>query len=230
MEACHEYRQLKVFHKDSSLFRFLKDNSELVSGDSRCYRLSTIHLAIEQIIRRKNLFDPRNPEVVVCNQELEEVFDVKSFTRGELKTLIEKHFLSSDSIHLSSSRLCNEELKSIIECRHFPSVSRVTPSIANFDIEGTYLVNPAFMQALKETGKVATGLTVLPYRFVCNLLADYIMMKKCELIDLRNIRVINAKGDQLSKAFNMDYFSRSQVTSLIRSQLRPVRRSKRLQK
>lgn len=230
MDICPGCRQYKVFRKNSSLFQFLKNNSKEVKDESRRYRLSTIYLITEQIINRDCLFDPQNPEIVVCNQELEEVFDVKYFRRSELHDLIGEHLMNSDSSRLGSPRLCQKDIKSIFECRAFPPVPQLRHNAAEFDKEGSYLVSPAFMKALQETGKVTTQDRILPYRTICRLTSDYIMSKKCDLFDLRNIRIINVKNDQLSKVFNANYLSHSQMASFIRSQLKPVRRSKRLQK
>ena len=47
---------------------------------------------------------------------------------------------------------------------------------------------------------------------ICGLVSKYIMAKKEQFFDLRNIRIVMVKNDPLGKAFNLDYFHRTQVT------------------
>lgn len=90
-----------------------------------------------------------------------------------------------------------------------------------FDIEGRYLVKPAFLKVLRAVEGVNQSQVVFPYREVANLLSKYIMMNKDKFFDLRNIRVAIVKNDPLGVAFGVNAFARCQVTALMRSQLMP---------
>ena len=60
---------------------------------------------------------------------------------------------------------------------------------------------------------------IFSYRQVTLLLSKYILAKKHNLFDPRNIMVALVAGDPLGKAFNVNAFHRCQVTGLLRTQL-----------
>ena len=39
---------------------------------------------LKDVIRSEELFDPRNPQIILCSQELEEALDMKAFHVSEL--------------------------------------------------------------------------------------------------------------------------------------------------
>lgn len=229
MEVRREMRELRTFRKNSKLYKFLiRKNGSLISKNSRRYRSSTIYLALEQVIRKENLFDCRNPEIVICGEELEKILDVRSFYRGQLHKFVEAHLTEDRPDSLASSRSCRADMNKIIEARNVPRGLRLEPSREGFDIQGSYLVEPNFFKVLQAAGLTETVTTAIPYRRICQLTADYICSRKHEFFDLRNILIAHVKGDLLAEAFKVDHFSRPQITALIRSKIRPVRRSKRL--
>jgi len=48
------------------------------------------------------------------------------------------------------------------------------------------------------------------------------------MFDLRNIRVAHVHDDPLGKVFGVSAFSRSQISALIKTKIKPVRRSGRI--
>jgi hypothetical protein len=97
--------------------------------------------------------------------------------------------------------------------------ARLNPALP-FDIEGRYWVKPAFLKVLRLVEGVNQSQLVFPYREVTNILSKYIMVNKDRFFDLRNIRIALVENDPLGEAFGVKAFARSQVTSLLRAQLR----------
>jgi len=64
--------------------------------------------------------------------------------------------------------------------------------------------------------------TVFTYDEVTLLLSKYILARKDNLFDPRNIKLALVKSDPLGTAFNVAAFHRSQVNTLLKSQLLPV--------
>lgn len=225
----HFYREIRTFKRGSRLLRYLAEKRKgCFRKTKRSYRVSTIRLALEEIIREERLYDPKNQQIIVCGKQLEKALDVHSVERSMLHIFIRRQLEPTNGNHVFStcSRLFNQELMSLSR------LSRSIPPIEgiqfhqDFDIEGLYWMKPKFLKVIKEV-RTFRG-NALSYRNICNALSDYIMENKQRFFDLRNIKVAKVKDTLLADAFGMDYFSRSQVTSLIRSQLKPVRRSRRL--
>lgn len=197
----------------------------MVTRNRASYRCSTIQLELEKIIDRKNLFDPANPQIVVSDQELEEVLDVSRLQRNQLNQFINRHF-ESDYPLFSMPEETNQEVRKLIELRR--KHKDIAP-VTDFDIEGDYKVDPDFQLLIKTVTNANPSQNIFKYREIASAVSAYILLHKEELFDLRNITVVRS-NNLLKRVFKVSYFSRSQVTSLMRRSLRFVRRSKRLRK
>lgn len=211
------------FKQDSSLHQYLSEESNLITRDRIRYRNITVYLELEKIIDRKNLFDSTNPQIIVPDNKLEDVLDVSRIHRDHLKQVIDKHFEQDYSIGLNLAA-ANEELKELTELRK--RHKQITP-VTDFDINGDYKVNPSLQLLIKTVTNSNSYQNVFRYREITEAISAYIMQNKEELFDLRNILVIRSDS-LLKRVFRVNYFSRSQITSLIRRDLQQVRRSRRL--
>jgi hypothetical protein len=205
------------------LHQYLSEESNLITRDRIGYRNITVYLELEKIIDRKNLFDSTNPQIIVPDSELEGVLDVSRIHRDHLKQVIDRHLEQDHSVGLSLA-VANEELKELTELRK--RHKQITP-VTDFDINGDYKVNPSLQLLIKTVTNSNSSQNVFRYREITEAISAYIMQNKEELFDLRNILVIRSDA-LLKRIFKVNYFSRSQITSLIRRDLKYVRRSKRL--
>lgn len=232
MDLFTEDRRLRTFRPDSKIYSYLvSKGSELIKKGLLHYRFITIRLALELIIDHEGLFDPLNRQIIVCDQDLEKALDRRSLHCSQLHALIKSQLTPIKiSDGLTSARLCQAErnrILSLYSCRltYPPHVSSDC-----FDINAEYFIKPHFMAVLRCSSVIQNRFSICPYRSVCNALSDYLMARKSIFFDLRNVTICNAIGDPLAKAFNVNYFSRCQVTRLIRSQCIPIRRSKRVKR
>jgi len=233
MEVSPQYLRPRTFRKNSKLFKFLvKKKSTLVKSTKSSYRLSTVQLAVAEIIVREKLYDPLNPQVIVCDKELEEALDVSCLQRSQLGSFIERHFRFLTGFEpMSSLRLYLKDLHLLVQLYDSIEQPKTGPvPQTNFDIEGHYQLKPEFIKVIRTVRKMRKNQTVLSYRDICYATSEYIMGHKCEFFDLRNITILNLKGDQMGVAFGVNFLSRPQITSYIRGQLITLKRSERLKK
>jgi len=225
------FSERMTFKEDSSLLELLvKEESSIFKPNRLCYRLSTIILAVVEIFFYRGLYDFRNPMVLVCDSDLEKIFDVSSFHRSQLTQRIKKHLKekSGSESPVSYVKFFDEMQQVMRFYSQMDQAKTVVVQHQTFDIEGSYLVNPRFLKVLRSVKKLNKNQNVLSYRDICSATSEYILSNKHELFDLRNIQIAKVKGNLLGAAFRVDYFCRSQVTSFIRGQLKAVRQSKRL--
>lgn len=226
-------KEVRTFREGSTLHQFLtQEQGFLFSPSIKTYNIDTIFYALKTIIDTRKLFDSTNPHIILCDPQLEAILDVKSFHTSQLKVYIELHLTSHVGLGLvrGLGRL-DEQTKALIGWRHLehlPQKPALLP-VLDFDTRGTYRVKPKLLKVLKTVqgdDAIKEKENRFPYRRVCHLLSQYIINNKESLIDLRNIQIIQAKGDLLGKAFGVDHFARPQVTNLIRNNLikvKPIR-------
>jgi hypothetical protein len=223
-------RSLRSFRPSSTLFTYLiSKKTNLIREECLRYRLSTVRLALELIINREGLFDPCNREIIVCDCDLEQALDRKTFHCSQSIDIIEEHLLeSTDTDLLTSSRLCQAEINFILRFyeRRLTFPEKV---LVNFDVRTTYHVNPELMQLIRPFGDF-NKTPVQSYEKVVNAVSSYILSRKHLIFDLRNIRIANVKNDPISHVFGVQHFASFQTRYLIRSQLKRVRRSTRIKR
>ena len=225
------HRMLRTFKPDSLLHGYLSSHKqETFSKNLSTYRISTIELALGLIVKIRGMADIRNPVIIICDKELEQVIDLGSFHWPQLRSIIEKHLLPFTGTEpLSSSRLCTLELQALEKFQQDPFESIIPgPEIPP---ETPCLVDPKFLEVLRSEIKADSPLNLNPISMrkeVGAAMSNYILARKEKLFDLRNIKIALAQDDPIGEVFNVPAFSRSQVSKLINSKLRPIRRSKRL--
>lgn len=216
---------LRLFPIGSKLLDYLSINSIDIYKDKRCYRLSTILLAIYEVIKNKEQFDPLEPTIIVCEPELEEALGVRTLQINQMVEYLEKKLIKSRGMMNYHKRArIEEELEAMSLWYNKPVEEKREP----FEIEEEYFVKPRLQKVLKlAPHALIKSDRILRYRHVCELVSSYIMHRKHDIVDLRNIRILDLRNDLLGQAFEVNYLARSQVTGKIRDQLIRIRRSPR---
>lgn len=231
VQACWvAVKEVRTFREGSTLHQFLtQEQGSLFDSLTRTYNIDTIFCALKNIIDAKKLFDKTNPHVILCDSQLEAILDVKCFHTSQLKFYIELHL--TPHVQLGIIRglgPLDAQTKASVGWRHLenlPKKPALLP-VPNFDTGGTYRVKAKFLKVLKAVkgnDAIKVKEKCFSYERVCRLLSRYIINNKQSLIDLRNVAIIRAKGDLLSRAFGVNHFARSQVTCLIRNNLIKVK-------
>jgi Zinc finger, C3HC4 type (RING finger)/SWIB/MDM2 domain len=231
------YYQKRRFTDTSKLHRYLAVKCRgYISISRKDYNLYEVLLALKKVITSDRLYDPQNPTVVLCDDLLEDVLEVKAIHVSEIKDQVCKQlFLLEDALEHPTTptndgpsytlTLANGDsfaLPSWASISANAVVARMN-ALPDFDIEGMYCIKPEFLKVLRKVEGVNQEQTVFYYKEVTSILSRYIMSNKNRFFDSRNIRVALVEGDQLGLAFGVKAFARSQVTSLLRAQLTPYK-------
>ena len=219
------YRPLRTFRPGSSLHVYLaKKKSDLITLTVSTYRISTILLALREIIHEEQLYDPGNRHIILLKGELENIFGAPYITVSQMKSkldaiLYEKHGFECPS----SGDLAFRELSAMnFWFSMIGSEDLRLEPLGAFDINKSYQVSPAFMKVLKTVSPEPIMGTAIPYRTICSLTTRYIQDKNNNFFDPRNIKVAKITGSPLQAVFGIEHLASSQTASFIRKQLKIV--------
>ena len=212
--------------------------------------LSEILIILKDIIRDEGMFDEKNPSIILCSEHLENALGMKALHVSEIRALVLKHLVlqqlnlvlhvlpkPTGHCNLDSQQLLLQQLNLVlytppnVAIPHVQeSSTRVLRSAPTKNIHKTIYndntkvtLKPDFKKTLCQLKHFPKNKRHFTYKEICNYTSEYILLKKNQIIDPRNIKVALVKNDALGKAFGVNSFHRCQVTSLIHKQLIPVR-------
>ena len=90
-----------------------------------------------------------------------------------------------------------------------------------------YKLKPTLQRLIQQMPTANVKQRIFTYSEVAKYISAYILSKREELFDTRNIRVALVANDPLSAALGVDSFHRCQINDLIRKQLVPIAPRKR---
>ena len=224
------FQSPRRFEYKSNLHSYLVNKCpETFKPNKLDYTLFLVLITLKNIISSEKLFDINNPNIILCDESLDLALNVKALHVSELQEQICKQ------LHLVNyAKLKPEKPSPQLQEQAHPIIpswaSNTAPTIPTriqppkpFNTNGQYEVTPALLKALQTVEQVDPDQTTFYYKDVSNILSRYIIANKEKLFDLRNIRIALVQDDPLGQAFGVKAFSRTQVTSLLRSQLTPIR-------
>lgn len=225
------------FQPLSKLKRFLISKTGV---EKTYYSLAEILTILKDVIRGEGMFDPANPSVILCSPDLEEALNMRALHVTEIRDLVLSHITK-----VPDQSLREKFSQQINNCRGTPiNVSRtnlnneaprdpqpVPPRIirtANIstaiftDKNAKFTLKPKFLTVVQSVPGTNPTKTVFTYEEVTLLLSKYILSRKNEIFDPRNIKLALVQNDPIGDAFGVRAFHRCQVNNLLRSQLIPV--------
>lgn len=224
-------QQPRRFIQSSKLHRYFAYHcARIVRIASKDYTLCELMLALKDVVTNKKLFDPENPTIIICDDNLEDALDVKAFHVSETRFYLERQLevIQQNIIEPNASpattqtTLPTPDSLFLLPSWASPTATAVVARLyadANFDITAKYTAKPDFLKVLHSVSGVDPTCRVFFYTEITGLLSKYIMANKEKLFRSRNIKVCYVEDDLLGKAFGVRAFARNQVTSLLRSQL-----------
>jgi hypothetical protein len=191
---------------------------------------------LKNILKNEMLFDIKNPAIILCSKKLEHALDMKALHVSEIRELVSKQLIlikqktvvepkinQSDRVLRSSIVKTKPQIiqrgrvlrsSKLID----QSTNILSPNIFN-NKNAKFLLKPDFKKVLAQLENFPKKKKYFLYDDVCSFLSQYILVKKEQLFDCRNIKIALVKNDALGKVFCVDAFHRCQVTSLLRKQL-----------
>ena len=196
------YQRKRRFLEGSKLHQFLSFKlPEEFSINRRAYPLFVVLAALKKMISQERLYDGSNTTCIMLNPELEWALGMKYLHVTEVRDVVLDQM---ESIGVP-----------------FPPQNVRTPPPSTFDIEGTYFPSKNFLKVLKKV-ESCPDRNVFTYRELCELLSKYILARQDKFFDNRNIKMADVSNDLLGIAFGVKIFHRTQVSTLLRSQLFPA--------
>ena len=211
-----------------SLFRFrassrLLDYVNLKSGnDKEYYTLVEILMILKETIRREQLYDEKNPAVILCSAELEDVLNMKALHVTEIRDLILNHLIRvRDRTILARHGIHDLGTESISTQRVIHTASISTQVCV--DRHKEFKVNQKFLDVFSAHPNFDKNRTIYTYEEVTSLLSAYIIQNKKKFFDPRNMKLAIVRDDPLGEAFGVNAFHRCQVNHFLHQQLTPIR-------
>jgi len=168
---------------------------------------------VKNTIVKGKFYDAANPEIVLCSQQLENMFSMKAFHLEQLAPALLKSLMPLQD-ESEDSGVYAEKLSIVPPTECSPTTSKS----AKVDRDRWYVMTERLNQLLlpNAMGKVVS------FKEVADLLSKYIIGKKDHLFDARNILVALVENDPLGAVFGVKAFHRKQTAYFINQQLLPV--------
>lgn len=236
-------KTLFKFKTNSPLEPFINSNA---NNKKTIYSLEEVLIILKNAIRGERLFDPKNPSVIICSKPLEQALKMKALHVTEIRDLVLKQLervptqiienvnnlpirCNSTTSSIQPTSIISNNVNNITEpsANEVPQVVR-TAAIASSvytNKNSRFRLKPDFLKVVRLVPNLSPEdkiKTIFSYEEVTLLLSKYILSRKHQIFDPRNIKLAIVTNDPLGVAFGVKAFHRCQVNSLLRSQLIPI--------
>jgi hypothetical protein len=206
---------LYTFKPDSTLHPYLQN---IIPGqyNQNAFTLVTLVTDFKNIIKKKNLFDVKNPAIILCDPDLESALNINGFHIKDIQKCLLNQLICVTPITPHQCPLVEKR-------KMFESQENVVPKIVTHIPNKYYILSPLFKSALSTVPFFPHNLQCFTLNEIYNYVSRYIIFKKNQLLDPRNITLAVVKNDPLGKAFNVNAFDRCQAVKLIKRNILPVK-------
>ena len=213
---------LFTFNHQSKLKEYLTAKTKV---DKTFYKLGEVLTFLKNIIREEKQFDTSNPSIIVCDRELEMALDVKALHVTEVRDRVLSQMTKvpePDIAKIPHTELCADS-RIRWSAQTPKTINSVSISVnIPTDENARFTLKPDFMKVLHSVPGADTEQTIFSFGEVAALLSKYILSRKNDIFDPRNIKVALVEGDILGTCFQVRAFHRCQINNLIKKQLIPV--------
>ena len=213
---------LFVFRPESNLKEYIISRN---GSKKEEFTLVEIFNILKDAIKKEQLFDQANPEVVFCSPGLERSLQVKAFHVSQVKEFVLRQLIPvGKNKNESSNQLSQTKIKS-------QTSSKISTNVGDLQYmrrhqinkQAKFEVSEPLMRALRLVPGMNQENTIFTYKSITDALSTYILMNKDRFFDERNISLAMVKDDLLGEAFGgVRGFHRSQVVDLLLEQLKPI--------
>ena len=197
--------------------------SKITHKEKLFYTLDEILAIIENVIKEEQMYDYRNPSVILCSTELEQALNQKALHVAEVRNVILDQIEEENSLTISdlSNMISESRGNSPLENPRHTRTMCVATNIITHE-EAKFKLKPLFLAVIQSIDGMDQRKTIFQYKEIVQLLLRYIMSKKDIFFDYRNTKVAMVKGDPLGDALGISAFHQCQFNTLLRSQLIPI--------
>ena len=217
---------LVKFKKDSTLEQFLLQKT----GDTNKTFMQILNV-LKNIMKSEELYDPRNPSIIFCSQELEKIFNCKALHLSDLRKLvlhqIEERSRKEVILHWNRLRVDREVKHPKIIIVNGGGIFYSSSNESHLNKTRIFFgslnlkfgVQPEFSSVLRSVEGADKTQTEFSMSEILQLFSKYMISKKDNILDPRNLTVAMVEDDPLGKAFKVGGFHRSQTRALLDQQL-----------
>ena len=203
------YNIRRKFTKDCQLQKYLAFHEpDMISMEKQEYTLGHVLQTLKTIINKKKMFDITNPSCLLFDSNLSRALNTPYAHICQMKDAVASHMELLEDIPILD-----------------PSEIAKPPPINfenKFDIDGLYLVTPQMLEVLRTVPGCNPKAIAFQYKEITKMVFAFIMLNKKKMFNGKNVAICNCAGTILGDCFQVNIFHRTQITSLIRAQLRPV--------
>jgi hypothetical protein len=237
------------FIPGSPLRRFIYDIKKSIKI---YYQLNEVITLVREIIRDNCLYDKTNTAVIVCDSELEKVFNTNGMHVSELKgKILEQLILVTEPLQgrlrAAWQRYAAEQAAgapapagadpdpepdnrnetattSRIEYKRVETVYKYNtiPSAVYTDEHARFLISQGLTEVLCTLPEFDRTKHTFSYRQIVPLVALYFINNKAKLFDPRNGSLACLKEDPLGKVFGVQYVHETQIRDHLKRQVKYV--------
>ena len=188
--------------EDSRLKRFL--NMKCDEKDRSFTYLQVLKI-LKDVITSEKLFDPKNPAIILCDDNLEQALDQKALHVSQLNAAIIPHLANSEQI----------EFPQVFHNKN--STDHGKRFFGNPMTE--FSMQPNLLNLIRELAGPNNTKSIFSVTEILNLVSHYIISNRSTIFDSRNITLALVKNNLLGKALDVAAFHRSQIRALLDKQL-----------
>jgi hypothetical protein len=209
---------MRGFNPATGLHQYLaKRKNNLITLTVATYRLSTILLALKEIIEEEKLIDTENRTIIVLNSDLEKVFGTKilhaSQVREKVEDLLYKRFGREFTASLA---IANKEMDAMNFWISFENDAQECEESKPEQETEQVVVKTELFRLLKNEGLVPKKKgRDMKMNKIFKIVDDYLRKHQ----DPRNSLIYDLRKDQLGHLINKKYATRSQILSHIKEKL-----------
>ena len=225
------YHTPRNFQENSTLLAYLRIRCpSLIKAAERNYVLFDIITAVKKAVADFKLFDPQNPEIILCDPFMDEVFGCEAFHVDDLRVHVLRHLepipVPRSPRRDSAVRHTSEYPKPTFPSWGSPEATAVKAKVLSnntyFHKQCHYKPSPALKAVLQTVDTSSYRGDLYMYHEVLNLVSKYISSKKDLFVDPRNSKIVIIEGDLLEDALCVKAFAKTQQVSLVQLQLKPA--------
>lgn len=212
----------RTFVYESRLQVYLAERTpNLVTLTTNKSTTSRVMEALREVIVKDELYNRENPNIVVFNQALEDIFNLKYCHVSEIRQLVEKEFIWQD-------RPLWKDLAGKDGPLYYPRWAQESSAYIQlmkrepkeFDTEASYTLTPQLHDVLKVyLCPLPSSTKAYPYVVITGAISAYIRNYKKNLIYEKNIKIALLETDPLGEALGVPILARCQVTGVLRCHL-----------
>ena len=201
------------FKAGSELKQYITNKTKITK---KFFAFGEIMAILCTIIEEEKQYQERNPQLIICSEELKEIVKCPALHYNDLKSEVVKH--------LAFTHEYIDEVKDTTS--HVPQSNCIKCS--SWLRTDVYQLKSPFLELIQGMpGHVNPKRTVFTYQEISDLMCIYFYHRRDQFFRDQDDKACWIKGDPLESCFDVEGFHWKQLRPLIMAQLIPLRRSPR---